>query len=734
MPKEASFGPLRKRLRCGQRTHYSVRVGPESLIPFFRPKTVAVVGASRNTASIGGRLLSAMIEAGFAGTIYPVNPHAATIESLKAYASLADIPGPIDLALIVVPRDAVLPAIQQCAGRGIRAVVVISAGFSETGEAGKALQQELLTLVRNAGIRMIGPNCMGLLNTDPEVRLNASFSPVFPPAGNLAMSSQSGALGLVILELAAERRLGLSTFVSVGNKADVSGNDLIQYWKDDPATKVILLYLESFGNPRKFARIARDIGRSKPIVAVKAGRSTSGKRAASSHTAALAASDVATDALFHQAGVIRAETLDELFDIAAALSSQPLPRGKRVGIITNAGGPGILCADACEANGLIVPELREETSAALRSFLPETAGVSNPIDMVASAGASSYRHTIETLLTSGEMDALILIHIVLDRSDPALVLQAIADAMESARGSGTPEIPVLLCWMGSGKRVSVKACGRDVPVYAFPEQPAKVLARCVRYCEWRAESLGEFPTFDDVDVSAARSLLEKEKAGNGAGWMTASAVASLLDIYHIPRVAGGFAKTAQQAAALAEQIGFPVAVKLASSQIVHKTDVGGVHLHLKTADEVLRAFASIESRLTQLGKQEAMQGVVVQQMIGDGVEVMVGVTHDPLFGPLIAFGLGGIHVEILGDVRFRITPLSDKDARAMVREIKGFRLLQGYRGHAAADVPAIEQMLLRISAMVEAFPEIQELDLNPVIARPPGQGCCVLDARIYLHS
>jgi acetyl coenzyme A synthetase (ADP forming)-like protein len=704
----------------------------ESLKPFFKPRAVAVIGASREEGSIGGRLLRSMIEAGFAGAIYPVNPKAAAIQSLKAYASLAGVPGPVDLAVIAVPRAAVLSALQQCAAQGVRAAVVISAGFSETGGDGKELQQELLATARGAGIRMIGPNCMGLLNTDPAVRLNASFSPVFPPAGNLAMSSQSGALGLAILELAAERKLGLSTFVSVGNKADVSSNDLIQYWKEDAATKVILLYLESFGNPRKFVRIARDAGRTKPIIAVKAGRSVSGKRAAGSHTAALAASDVATDALFQQAGVLRAEALDELFDLAAAFSTQPLPRGKRVGIVTNAGGPGILCADACESHGLVVPELGGETRAALRRFLPDAAGVSNPVDMVASAGAASYRLTIETLLASREIDALIVIHIVLDRSGPASVVEAIAAGIEIGRARGDQEIPVLVCWMGGRERITVRAAGSGVPVYAFPEQPARVLAQCVRYAEWRAEPLGEFPVFGDIDVSTARALLDQELSGDGTGWLSASAVASLLDIYGIPHVRGGLATTPQQAADLAAEIGFPVAVKLASSEIVHKTEVDGVHLGLQNGSEVLRAFESIESRLADLGKRQAMQGVVVQQMIEDGVEVMIGVTHDPLFGPLIAFGLGGIHVEILGDVRFRITPLSDKDARVMVRQIRGFRLLQGYRGHAAADVAAIEQMLLRISAMVETFPEIQELDLNPIMARPPGQGCCVLDARIYI--
>jgi acetate---CoA ligase (ADP-forming) len=705
-----------------------------SIRPFFKPNAVAVVGASRKPGSIGYRLLDEVLRAGFQGSVYAVNPRAGNINSLRAYASVRDLPEQVDLAIIAVPRSEVLAVVDDCAARGVRGLVVITAGFAESDQAGRDLQRQLLEKVRGYGMRMIGPNCMGLLNTDAAVRLNASFSRVFPRTGTLAMSSQSGAIGLAVLDLASEKRQGLSTFVSVGNKADVSGNDLLQYWESDPATNVILLYLESFGNPRRFARIARRVGRNKPIVAVKAGRSSAGRRAAGSHTAALAANDVATDALFHQAGVIRAETLDELFQIGAALESQPLPHGHRVGIITNAGGPGILCADACEASGLTVPELDATTQTALRRFLPAAAGVSNPVDMVASAGPSSYTQTIEAVLASPEIDALIVIFIPLERDAPDATISAIAEGVQRARATAAREKPVLACVMSSNTgKTPISAGGENLPVYAFPETAAKVLSKCVQYAKWKSEPAGIIPKLTGINIQAAREIVSSHLRREGAGWLSTAEVASLMDAFRIPHAAGSFAATAEAAAISAEKIGFPVAVKLASKKILHKTEVGGVLLNLTNAGDVKRAFQDLQERLTASGRADHMDGVLVQEMVRDGVELMVGITTDPVFGPLIAFGLGGVHVEILEDVRFRITPLTDKDAHSMVRGIRGYRLLSGYRGHAPADVGAIENVLLRLSRMVEEIPEIAELDLNPLVALPPGQGCLVLDARIQVR-
>ena len=705
-----------------------------SLRPFFFPRSVAVIGASRDPKRIGYRIVEALAGNRFCGTIYPVNPKAASIAGLTAFSSVTVIPGAIDLAIIVVPRDTVLPVLNDCAGKGIRSVIVISSGFAESGPEGKQAQGRLIEAVRQQGMRLIGPNCFGLLNTDPAIRLNATFTSAFPPAGRISMASQSGALGLAILAAAHRLQLGVSSFVSLGNNADVSTNDLLQYWEDDPSTGIILLYLESFGNPRRFARIARRVARRKPIVAIKSGRSLAGQRAASSHTAALASSDVAVDTLFQQSGVIRADTLDELFALARGLSDQPLPKGRRIGIITNAGGPAILCTDACEAGGLSVPELSKSTSAALSAFLPPAASLKNPVDLIASATSDHYTHAITTLLASKEVDALIVLYMSVMVGDTAGIANGILRGVSTARQAGGSGIPIYICWMAEGDlERTFHAAGETIPTFPLPEQPAIVLGRASRYEEWRTQPLGLIPDFDDMDFATARAICAKTLSQKGSGWLTVEDTRTLLVSAKLPVAQGGVAKTAEQAAALANELGFPVAVKLASHQIVHKTEMGGVHLNLANEEAVRDAFEAIRTRLAQENRLDAMESVLVQPMLSGGTEVMVGVTHDPLFGPLIAFGLGGIHVEILGDVRFRITPLTERDANQMVREIKGYRLLQGYRGHPAADVEAIEEVLLRLSRLVEEIPEISELDLNPIFALPPGQGCRIVDARIRVR-
>jgi acetyl coenzyme A synthetase (ADP forming)-like protein len=705
-----------------------------SLRPFFRPKSVAVVGASRDPSAIGHRILRALVLNGFQGPVYPVNLKAAVVGCIRAFASVRDLPEPVDLAVVAVPRDAVMGTVDDCAARGVRALVVITAGFAEVNAEGRELQQRLVEKVRGYGMRLIGPNCMGLLNTEAAVRLDASFVPVFPPPGRVAMSSQSGALGLAVLAAACRLDLGLSTFVSVGNKADVSSNDLLQYWEEDPGTGVILLYLESFGNPRRFARIARRVSRRKPIVAIKSGRTRAGGRAASSHTAALAASEVAVDALFHLTGVIRAETLEEMFDLATALGTQPLPRGRRVGIVTNAGGPGILCADTCEAGGLVIPELPNAVKSRLSALLPAAAGVANPVDMIASATPRQYGQVVEAVLAAGEVDALIVLYIPAGLAETPAVAEAVAEGVKRARAAGAKGKPVLACLMaGQGVQTPLDLGSEKIPCYAFPEAAARVLAKAAAYADWRARPPGVIPDFTDLDLPAAREVCRSALARRGPGWLSAVETRTVLGAVRLPLPPGGFAATADEAVELAGRVGFPVAVKLASCQLVHKTEAGGVHLNLPDAETVRSAFEEIRARLAREGRLDAMDGVVVQPMIG-GIEVMVGVTQDPLFGPLIAFGLGGVHVEVLADVCFRVTPLTDRDAAEMVRSIRGFRLLQGYRGSAPADLGAIEEVLLRVSRLVEEVPEIGEVDLNPVFALPPGQGCQVADARVQVRT
>jgi acetyl coenzyme A synthetase (ADP forming)-like protein len=706
-----------------------------SLRPFFRPNAVAEVGASRDPASIGYRLLDALAGGGFPGPIYPVNPKATEIRGLRAYPSVRELPEPVDLGVIAVPREAVLGVVDDCAARGVRALVVITAGFAEVGAAGARLQEQLVARVRGYGMRLIGPNCLGLLSTEPAARLNATFVPVFPPHGRVAMSSDSGALGLAVLATAARLGLGISSCVSVGNRADVSSNDLLEYWEEDDATDVILLYLESFGNPRRFARIARRVSRRKPIVAVKAGRTRTGCRAAGSHTAALAASEVAVDALFHQTGVIRAETLEELFDLAAALGTQPLPSGRRVAIVTNAGGPAILCADACEAAGLSLPELSAQTKAQLATFLPATASLGNPIDLIASATPEDFGQAITTIRSSGEVDALIVIHVSAGVSGVGTFLRAIQESVIASCGTGAAEKPVLACLMPDQAGLSLASSGTArLPCYAFPEAAARVLGKLAAYAEWRAQPLGRVRDFADLDLPAARAVCRDALNQRGMGWFSTEETRLLLQAVRLPVAPGGVAKTPEEAVRLARDLGFPVAVKLASQRLVHKTEIGGVHLNLRDEGMVRQAFEAIHARLEREHNLAALEGVLVQPMISGGTEVMVGVTHDPLFGPLVAFGLGGIHVEILGDVCFRVTPLTDRDAAEMVRGIRGSRLFQGYRGHPSADVAALEEVLLRISRLVEEIPEIVELDLNPIFALPPGEGCRIVDARVRIES
>lgn len=705
-----------------------------SLRPFFTPNSVAVVGVSRNVNSVGRHLLAGLRSAGFAGSIYPVNPNVSEIDGLKCYASLREIPGKVDMAIIVVPAAAVLPVVEDCGARGVRALVVISAGFAEIGPAGAALQDSLVAKVRGSGMRMIGPNCLGVLNADPAVRLNATFVPTFPPSGKIAMSAQSGAVGLAALHAARRSGLGFSSFVSVGNKADVSGNDLLQYWERDSATDVILLYLESFGNPRRFARIARRVSRTKPIVVLHSGLTRAGGRAAGSHTAALASKANAVEALFGQTGVIRAESLEEMFDLALLLGSQPLPLGRRVGIVTNAGGPAILCADECEAGGLSVPELSRELREKLTTVLPNGANIGNPTDLIAGAAPETYRRAVEAMLTSGEVDALITIFTPVGLCETSDVMKSIGDGLAAARRAGS-NVPLLACLVGpETDRSQRELAGEKVPCFPFPELPARALGKVAKYAEWRNRPSEVFPEFDDLKLDVVRDVCRKALETRGSGWLSVEEVQCVLKACGLPVVPTVVARTEEEAVSAAASFGYPVTVKLASRLIVHKTEVGGVKLGLRDADDVRRACHEIRSGILMNHKPEAMDGLIVQPMLSGGTEVMAGVTSDSAFGPLVAFGIGGVLVEVLADVSFRAAPLTDRDAAELVRGIRGFRLLEGYRNHAPADLDALENLLLRVSRLAEEIPEIGEIDLNPVIALRPGEGCRIADARIHVHS
>jgi acetyl coenzyme A synthetase (ADP forming)-like protein len=687
----------------------------------LRPRTIAVIGASRTRGTIGAEVFHNIVANGFTGVVYPVNPSAHAVQGVRAYPSVRDVPDEIDLAVIVVPAAGVLAVVDECVAKRVRALLVISAGFAETGDEGRARQAELTAKVRDAGMRMVGPNCLGVLNTDPEISLDATFAPTWPPHGNIAFSSQSGAIGLAILDQARELGLGIHHFVSIGNKADISGNDLLEHWGADPAVRVILLYLESFGNPRNFLRIARAVSRATPIVAVKSGRTAAGARAATSHTGALAGMEVAVDALFAQSGVIRTDTLEELFDVAMLLANQPVPRGNRVAILTNAGGPGIMATDACESRGLALAELAPATTEALGAFLPPEASLRNPVDMIASARPASYETGLRLLLADDDVDAVLALFV------PPVGTEAAEVAAAIRRGAAGATKPVLTCFMGMHGVPAALSSLREgkVPSYAFPEAGVIALGRVVRYGQWLARGEGCRLELPDIEVARARAAL-----AGARGWLSADRVREVLAAYGIAMPASEVAAGADEAIAAARRLGYPVALKLASSTITHKTDVGGVVLDVRDDAGVRAAFAAIRTRLSDAGRGGEMQGVVVQPMVPRGVETFLGATRTPDMGPLVAFGTGGVNVELWHDVVFRVHPLTDLDAGEMIDQLRGQKLLDGFRGGPRADRAALLDAILRVDRLVGDLPEILELDINPLVARVPGAGVIAVDARI----
>src|SRR6266542_1856465 len=687
------------------------------------PRSVAIIGASRKPGSVGDAIVRNLLECGFRGPIYAINPSATDVRGLKCVRSLGDVPSQVDLAIVALPAAAVVGVAEECGRKGVRSLVVLSAGFAEIGEEGQQRQRELLQVCRTYGMRLIGPNCIGVINADPAAPLNATFGPLMPPAGHIGLATQSGALGLAAIDFASARGLGFSSVVSMGNKADISGNDLLGYWHSDPRTDVILLYLESFGNPRKFARLARSVGRDKPIVALKSGRSAVGARATSSHTGALlAASDVTVDALFRQSGVIRTDSLDEMLDVAQLLAHQPLPKGRRVAIVTNVGGPAVMCADACEAQGLEVPALSAATQAALRALLPAEASVLNPVDMLAAATAEQFGAAVQIVAADPDVDAVISIFL------PPLATRA--EAVARCISQAVAEKPVLAVFM-SAHGLPVFEAGQ-VPVYALPEPAAKALAHAAQYEEWRSASLGEnLPRFAEPRRAEAGQLLA-DVIRRGGGWLSASEVQRLLSCYGVPLIEQRVASTPAEAgyAALALR-GGKVALKAIAPGLVHKSDVGGVRIGLGGADEVKDAAEAMALRVEH-ATGHTPTGFVIQRMAPPGVEMLIGVVYDRQFGPTIACGTGGTVVELLKDVSVRLAPLTRADARSMVHELRSFPLLDGFRGAPRLAVSALEDVLLRISTLAEDHPEVAELDCNPAIVTQ--DGAVVVDARVRVEN
>ena len=706
-----------------------------SLRAFLNPRSVAVIGASRRPNTIGNFVFRNLIQQDFKGVVYPVNPNAEVIAAVKAYPSILDIPGDIDLAIIAIPADKVQQVAEESAHKGARGIVVLSSGFADIGGEGVERQNKLLTTIRNYGMRMLGPNCMGMINTNPEINLNATFSNVVPPHGNISFATQSGVLGSAILMYATSLNIGLSTFVSIGNRADISSNELLQYWEDDPDTDVVLLYLESFGNPRKFTRIARSFTAKKPVISLTGNRGSVQKKKATSQTGAMATDQAATEALYKQAGILRADTLEDLFDTGSLLANQPLPQGNRVAIISNAGGPALLTAEACKSRGLEVTPLSDETTSQLKTLLPPRANVSNPVDMSPEFAIGQYGEALKLLLKDANVDMVVVIFIppiLRLNEDFAAVIREVAPLY---REHGKPLVTSFLGSRGAGIEFGSHE-KRFVPSFAFPESTAGALSRAVEFSQRLKRPTGKIPEFPDIDTERADKIISSaiEKSGGSQVWLDAESILGLFECYGIKFVTLKLARTPAEAAAAAEQIGCPVAVKILSTSISQKSDVAGVVLDCRAGDEVEKAFSRIRGNLERAGKSGEMEGVIIQKMVQGGIEVIVGVTQHPAFGPLVMFGLGGVYAELFQDVTFNIHPLTDIDAHDMIKAVKAYQLLEGWRGSKRADIPSIEELLLRISAMAENHPQILEMDLNPVKVLPEGDRYLVVDGRILVSK
>jgi acetyl coenzyme A synthetase (ADP forming)-like protein len=703
-PTEAYLGHV------DERDHLAVVA---SLRPFFTPASLAVIGASTRRDAIGGIVFRNVLAGEFRGAAYPINRTGAPVAGVRAYTSIEGLPEIVDLAVLCLPAAHVLGAAESALKAGIRALCVISAGFAEIGEEGRERQEQLLALVRAHGGRLVGPNCLGIAVAGPS--LNATFGPRALPPGPIAFSSQSGALGLALLEKASERSLGFSSFISIGNKADVSSNDLLEYWEEDADTGLIALYLESFGNPRRFGRIASRVARKKPILAMKSGTSAAGARAAGSHTAALAGSEQAVEALFHQAGVLRAGTLEELIDAAALLSTQPLPRGRRVAIVTNAGGLGILCSDACEAAGLELTDLSPETASKLGELLPAEASLANPVDMLGSATAASYEAVLPLLLDDPGVDSVIVLFVPPATAGAGDVAAGLARTL----GSVSTDKPVLAALLSAeGIPVALRTTPAPAALFTYPESAARALGLATERAEWLRRPAGKVPSVAGIDTAAAERTVATALAGADDAWLTPEQTRELLSSYGLPLVEERLAESVEGAVEAARDLGFPVVVKSAEAG-AHKTETGGVALDL--ADE-----AAVREAARRIGPR-----VLVQQMIKGGTELLAGIVQDPTFGPLVAFGPGGVLAELIGEAGFRIAPLTDFDAEELLHQEKTGLLVAGYRGAPPADTAALADLIHRLSRLGLDHAEVAELDLNPVLARP--DGCVVVDARVRVR-
>lgn len=704
----------------------------ERLNCIFHPESVAVIGASRQPGSVGHSLLANIIDSRFQGIVYPVNPKAGGILGFKTYPSVLDIPDPVDLAVVIVPAPYVAGVLDDCGQKGIKAAVTISAGFKETGEKGAAREKEVQEVIRKHNIAHIGPNCLGVINTAAETSMNATFGTSMPEEGNIAFLSQSGALCVAVLDYAKEANIGFSKFISMGNKAGVNENDLLRYLKDDPKTDVILMYLEDLADGREFMRIAQEITdhpkNPKPVLALKAGRTVIGAKAVSSHTGSLAGSDRVYDAIFEQSGVMRGETLEEVFDYVKAFSSQPLPKGRHTAIITNSGGPGILATDTCIQNGIKVDSFSEKTQKALREVLPPGVSPNNPLDLIAEAQEKQYEEGLNILLSDTQVHSAIVI------LTPTAFTHVDEIAHAIVRQAKAHQKPVLCCLLGvydvsAGIEILEE---NNIPTYRFPESAARALAELTRFIWWMKKPATEVKHYD-VNKDQAAKVMDQVRA-DGRTFLMEPEAYKVMEAYGFPVVRSALTSSPDEAAAAADDIGYPVVMKITSPDVIHKFDFGGVRVGLENEADVRAAFQEIRQSVLNRNPEARIEGILVEEMAGKGEEVILGVSNDPQFGPILMFGLGGIYVEALEDVTFRLAPVTELSARRMITTTRTYKILDGYRGGPVYDIPAIEDCLKRLSQLAVDFDGIRELDINPLIVYPEGKGCAIVDARIILKE
>ncbi len=712
--------------------------GPEGtthatgLDAIFRPKSIAVLGVSNTPGTVPHDLFVNLLGAKFNGPIYPVAPRKKHIASVRAYDYIVDIPDPVDLAVLVFPGAVCELALKQCAEKGVKAAIIISAGFREVGEAGAAREERIRAIAADAGVRLIGPNCLGVINTEPDVQLNASFARAMPKRGQIAFLSQSGALCTGVLDYAAGKNIGFSKFVSLGNKADVDEIDLLRFLADDPNTAVILMYLEEITRGRGLMAAAREVAGNrsnpKPILAIKGGRTTAGAAAAQSHTGALAASAEVCDGVFEQSGIIRCVSIEEMFNTAQLLASKTPPRGSRIAIVTNAGGPGVMATDAAVAHGLELAAFSDPTTAKLTQALPAAANVKNPIDVIGDAREDRYAAALEAVFTDDNVDQILVILTPQSMTNISAIAGKICNINKRFATAGK----TLLCSFMGAKDVAVGIevlQQHGIPHYVLPEWAADAMWHATSYHRWLNREVSEIRTYS-VDRERAAAIIDTAEDG----YLLETQALEVLDAYGFPLADSQLTQSAEEAVAAAKHIGYPVVLRVVSRKIVHKLEMKGVILDLKTDDEVRQAFTSMRDNLLKHVEPEDISGILVRRMIPAGKEVILGINRDPVFGHMLMFGLGGIYVEVFKDVTFRIVPIRESAASKMVRELHTSALLEGLRGEEPSDMAAIEDALRRLSQLANDFPRIAELDINPLIVHPAGKGCDVADIRINLRS